>query len=68
MTHEERIGTDDKPIDPFSGERCESITEKWGKQSERFQQAARELGADESSDVFDRIVEEKARSQKSEKK
>jgi hypothetical protein len=28
------------------------------KQSERFREAARELGADESSDAFDRIVDE----------
>jgi hypothetical protein len=32
------------------------------KQSERFKEAARELGADEGSDAFDRIVEEMARS------
>ena len=28
------------------------------KQSERFKEAARQLGADESSDAFDRIVSE----------
>ena len=31
------------------------------KQSERFKKAARELGADQSSDSFDRIVGEMAR-------
>ena len=31
------------------------------KQSERFKEAARELGADKSSDAFDRIAEEMAR-------
>jgi hypothetical protein len=31
------------------------------KQSERFKETAREIGADESSDVFDRIVDEMAR-------
>jgi hypothetical protein len=31
------------------------------KQSERFKEAARLLGADESSDAFDRIVKEMAR-------
>lgn len=31
------------------------------KQSERFKEAARELGADKSSDAFDRIVGEMAR-------
>lgn len=31
------------------------------KQSERFKEAARELGADESSDALERIVEEMAK-------
>ena len=31
------------------------------RQSERFKEAARELGADESSDAFDRILKEMAR-------
>jgi hypothetical protein len=31
------------------------------KQSERFKEAARELGADQSSDALDRIVKEMAR-------
>jgi hypothetical protein len=31
------------------------------KQSERFKEAAREVGAEESSPVFDRIVEKMAR-------
>jgi hypothetical protein len=31
------------------------------KQSERFKETAQEIGADESSDAFDRIVEEMAR-------
>ena len=31
------------------------------KQSERFKEAARELGADESSDTIERIVKEMAR-------
>ena len=30
------------------------------RQSERFKEAARELGADKSSDTFDRIVEQMA--------
>ena len=37
------------------------------KQSERFKEAARELGADKSADAFDRIVEEMARAKKPEK-
>jgi hypothetical protein len=35
------------------------ITDK--QQSERFKEAARKLGADQSADAFDRIVEEMAR-------
>ena len=31
------------------------------KQSERFKEAARQLGADESSDAFERIVAQMAR-------
>jgi hypothetical protein len=31
------------------------------KQSERFKEAARELGADEDSDAFERIVDEMAK-------
>ena len=31
------------------------------KQSERFKEAARELGADQSNEAFDRVVEEMAR-------
>jgi hypothetical protein len=31
------------------------------RQSERFKEAARQLGADESSDVFDRIIKEMVR-------
>jgi hypothetical protein len=31
------------------------------KQSERFKETARQIGADESSDVFDRVVKEMAR-------
>jgi hypothetical protein len=31
------------------------------KQSERFKEAARELGADESSDAFDRVIKEMAK-------
>jgi len=31
------------------------------KQSERFKEAARELGADESSDAFDRVLDEMAK-------
>jgi hypothetical protein len=31
------------------------------KQSERFKEAAREAGADESSDGFDRVLKEMAR-------
>lgn len=33
------------------------------KQSERFKEAARQLGADKESDAFDRIVEQMAKSQ-----
>ena len=35
------------------------------KQSERFKEAARELGADESSEAFDRVLGEMARPKKS---
>jgi hypothetical protein len=34
---------------------------KDSKQSERFKEAARELGADENSDALDRIVQELAK-------
>jgi hypothetical protein len=34
---------------------------KDSKQSERFKEMARELGADESSDAFDRVVKEMAK-------
>ena len=34
------------------------------KQSERFKEAARELGAEESSDAFDRVLGEMARPKK----
>jgi hypothetical protein len=34
---------------------------KDAKQSERFKEAARELGAEESSDAFDRIIGEMGR-------
>lgn len=34
------------------------------KQSERFKEAARELGADESTDAFDRVLGEMARPKK----
>jgi hypothetical protein len=37
------------------------------KQSERFKEAARELGADQPVDVFDRIVEEMARKKPTDK-
>ena len=40
------------------------ITDK--RQSERFKEAARQLGADKDSDAFDRIVEEMARAKPSE--
>jgi hypothetical protein len=33
------------------------------KQSERFKEAARELGADETTDTFDRVLAEMARKQ-----
>ena len=36
------------------------------RQSERFREAARELGADKSSDAFDRILKEMARSKNKE--
>jgi len=36
------------------------------KQSERFKEAARQLGADENSDAFDRIVNQMAKQQKKE--
>jgi hypothetical protein len=38
------------------------------KQSERFKEAAREVGADENYDPFGRIVEEMARTKPSTKK
>jgi hypothetical protein len=34
------------------------------RQSERFKETAREVGADESTDAFERIIAEMARSQK----
>ena len=34
------------------------------RQSERFKETAREVGADESSDAFDRIVKEMARTKR----
>jgi hypothetical protein len=34
------------------------------KQSERFKEAARELGADEDSDALERIVDEMAKSKR----
>ncbi len=37
------------------------------RQSERFKEAAREVGADERSDAFDRIVREMARQQRNPK-
>ncbi len=41
---------------------------KDSKQSERFKEAARELGADVDSDAFERVVKEMARSRKAENK
>ena len=38
------------------------------KQSERFKEAARELGADESSNAFERVVKQMANTKPSEKK
>jgi len=38
------------------------------RQSERFKETARELGADEGNDAFDRIVEEMGRRSVQEKK
>jgi hypothetical protein len=38
------------------------------KQSERFKEAARELSADQSSDAFDRIVEEMAHAKRAKEK
>jgi hypothetical protein len=37
------------------------------RQSDRFIETARELGADESSDAFEKIIEEMARPKKPEK-
>jgi hypothetical protein len=37
------------------------------RQSERFKETAREIGADESSDAFDRVLKEMARSKSTEK-
>lgn len=37
------------------------------RQSERFKEAARQLGADNTDDAFDRIVKEMARSKRTEK-
>jgi hypothetical protein len=36
------------------------------KQSERFKETARQLGADESSDAFDRVIKKIARSKRKE--
>ena len=38
------------------------LTDK--RQSERFKETAREVGADESSDAFDRIVKKMARTKR----
>ena len=38
------------------------------KQSERFKQMAKELGADESSDAFDRVIKEMAKRKEDAKK
>jgi len=38
------------------------------KQSERFKEAARLLGADESSDAFDKVVEQLAKKKSPDKK
>jgi hypothetical protein len=41
------------------------LTDK--KQSERFKEAARQVGADENTDAFDRVLGEMARPNKKEK-
>jgi hypothetical protein len=38
------------------------------KQSERFKEAARAIGADESTDAFDRVIEQMARTKPDDKK
>jgi hypothetical protein len=48
---------------PAGGKQKRTPKIKDSKQSERFKEAARELGADESSDVLDRIVKEMSRQQ-----
>jgi hypothetical protein len=49
---------------PAGGKQKRTPKIKDKKQSERFKEAARELGADESSGALDRIVREMAKSDK----
>jgi hypothetical protein len=42
---------------PAGGKQKRTPKIKDAKQSERFKEAARELGADEGSDAFDRIID-----------
>jgi hypothetical protein len=53
---------------PAGGKQKRTPKIKDKKQSERFKEAARELGADESDDAFERIVEEMAKPKQTEKK
>jgi hypothetical protein len=46
---------------PAGGKQKRTPKIKDKKQSERFKEAARELGADESSDAMERIIDQMAR-------
>jgi hypothetical protein len=46
---------------PAGGKQKRTPKIKDKKQSERFKEAARELGAEESGDAFERLVEEMAK-------
>jgi hypothetical protein len=48
---------------PAGGKQKRTPKIKDAKQSERFKEAARELGADQDSDALDRIVREIAKGQ-----
>jgi hypothetical protein len=52
---------------PAGGKQKKTPKIKDSKQSERFKEAARELGADESSDAFDRVVDEMAKAKPTKK-
>lgn len=46
---------------PAGGKQKKTPKIKDSKQSERFKEAARELGADENTDALDRVIDEMTR-------